>query len=46
MKFVEWLPEGSLWIGRFVILMVVLGNLFAGFVDAGGAEVAYKKGAY
>ncbi len=31
MKYVENLFEGSLWSSRFVILLAVLGSLFAGF---------------
>lgn len=31
MKFIESLFEGSLWNSRFVIMLAVLGSLFAGF---------------
>jgi len=31
MKFIETLFEGSLWNSRFVVLLAVIGSLFAGF---------------
>ena len=31
MKLLEWIFEGALWNSRFVILLAVLGSLFAGF---------------